>query len=310
MRALHLTTYRRSFFEQQIAGLRSAGVECTVLDVPGDYSPDDPRTVADYLKYYPEVLERGLDSYDIVHANHGLTAPFAFAQPTRPVVVTFWGSELMSERTWLTRLSAGSARLAQRAILPSPAMAPHLDTGFTHVPFPVDTGLFEPVARDRARDYLGWDADATVVLFPYDTSRPEKNYDRARRVVERADVDAELRPVNGHPYEEMPYYMNASDAVLVTSDRESGPLVVREAAACNVPVISTDVGFVRETLTDVDGCAVCPSDAALIDALERILPTTRRSNGRNAIDELGPERIGERLATLYETAIDETEGRV
>lgn len=307
MRTLQLTTGRRSFFEEQIAALRDRGIECTVLEVPGAYTADTPRTVTDYLQYYPEVLEHGLGSYDIVHANQGLTVPFALAQPTRPVVTTFWGSELMSQRGWQTTLSRASARLSDRVILPSERMGEYLDTPYTHIPFPVDTDVFEPMDRATAKEYLGWDSDSADILFPYDPSRPEKDFERAERIVDTATIDAELRTVVGKPYAEMPYYLNASDAVLVTSKRESGPMIVREAAACNVPIVSTDVGFVRETLDGIGQCSVCESDRELSAALEVILSNDWRPSGRDTITNLHPERFGRELETLYASALDRQE---
>ncbi|WP_225336123.1 glycosyltransferase [Halomicrobium urmianum] len=303
MRVLHLTTGRRSFFDQQVAALRSRGIDCTVLEVPGDYSADDPRGVTDYLRYYPQVLERGLDGYDVVHANNGLTLPFALAQPSRPVVATFWGTDLMGNHGVVSSVSRHSAARADDVILPSRAMAEYVDCEYAHVPFPVDTDRFEPIDRASARERVGWETEETVVLFPYDPSRPEKDYPRAQRVVEQADVAADLRPLTGKPHEEMPYYLNASDAVLVTSKRESGPMIVREAAACNVPVVSTDVGFVRETLEGVDQSAVCRSDAELAASLEHVLTSDGRSDARSVLEGLDPADFSRRLERVYDAAV-------
>ena len=307
MRVLQLTTTRRSFFEEQVTALQSQGVECTVLEVGGEHTAENPRSISDYLRFYSDVLNHGLDDYDIIHANHGLTATLALAQPTRPVVTTFWGSELMSQRSWQTTLSRLTARRSNRVVLPSETMSAFLDSPYTHIPFPVDVDMFEPLDRTTAKSHVGWDGSAADILFPYDPNRPEKNFKRARRVVDAAEVNAELRTVTGQPYAEMPYYLNASDAVLVTSTRESGPMIVREAAACNVPVVSTDVGFVRETLDGVDQCAVCCSDQQLSGALELILADNQRADGREAIADLHPEQFGQRLKTLYASAHDRAE---
>jgi glycosyltransferase involved in cell wall biosynthesis len=97
--------------------------------------------------------------------------------------------------------------------------------------------------------------------------------------------------------------MNASDAVLVTSTREAGPMVVKEAAACNVPVVATDVGFVRETLAGVEHAHVCESEAELVDGLEAVLDGRVRSDGRTAVDLLGTGEMSERLADVYRRAV-------
>lgn len=299
MRALHLYTSTRSFFEDQLRALESRGVACTAVGVPGEYDPTSPRSVGDYLRYLPRVLGHGLDEYDVVHANYGLTVPFALAQPRRPVVFTPWGTDLMSDRGWLTRLSRFGARAADGVVLPSRTLASAVPGDHPVVPFGVDLDRFRPVPRAEARERVGWGPDERVVLFPYDPSRPEKDYPRARRVVEAAGVEADLRVLTGVSHDRVPLYMNASDAVLVTSTREAGPMVVREAAACNVPVVATDVGFVRETLSGVANAHVCEDEAALVDGLERVLDGDARSDGRSAVDGLGVDEMGERLAEVY-----------
>jgi glycosyltransferase involved in cell wall biosynthesis len=307
VRVLQLYTSTRSFFESQIRALEAVGVECTALGVPGEFEPGSYRSLTDYLRYAPQVLDHSLDGYDVVHANWGLLGPFALAQPTRPVVLTLWGSDVMSDRRWLTETSRFSARHADATVLPSEAMRPALDGAGEqfHVPFGVDLDRFRPLDREAARERVGWTTDDPVALFPYDPSRPEKGYDRAERVVERADVDVDLRTVTGVPHDRMPDYMNASDVLLVTSRRESGPMVVKEAAACDVPVVSTDVGFVRETLSSVSHTYVRDEEAALAEALESAIEGPRRSDARATLEGLGLETMGERLAGVYERVLAE-----
>ena len=308
MRALHLITSTRSFFEQQVLTLEERGVECTVIGVPGDYRAESPRTPLDYLRFYPEVLSQvRTGEYDLVHANYGLVAPFALAQPTRPVVLSLWGTDLMSEMRWLRRLTRFGARHADAVVVPSPAMSRRLDVDHELIPFGIDTSLFRPIPRDEARAQVGWKTDRPIVLFPYDPERAVKDFPRAKRIVDRANADVEIRTVTGVSHDRMPYYVNASDVLLVTSKRESGPLAVKEAAACNVPVISTDVGFVRETIEGVENCAVSETDAGLAAALEYVVEDSGRSDGRDVIDELGLDTMGDRLVDLYERVVDDVE---
>ncbi|MGM0591279.1 MAG: glycosyltransferase [Halobacteriota archaeon] len=299
MKVLQLVTGRRPFFDGQVAALEAAGVECTVCTVPGEHRVENPRSALDYARYYPRVLS-ALDDHDVVHANYGLTGPFALAQPKRPVVVTLWGTDLMGEYPWLRQLSRLSARLADATVLPSRRMALALGRPYSHVPFGVDTDLFAPSPRAKARERVGWDTDAPVVLFPYAPTRPEKDFSRAETVVSRLDGEVELRVVEGVAHEEMPDYMNASDALLVTSRRESGPMVVKEAAACGLPVVSTDVGFVA----DVPGTRVCRTTDELVAELQIVLdrpPSTESS----IPDSWRLEAMGDRLRRLYEQVLSE-----
>jgi glycosyltransferase involved in cell wall biosynthesis len=73
----------------------------------------------------------------------------------------------------------------------------------------------------------------------------------------------------------MPLYVSACDALLLTSEREASPTIVKEALASNVPVVSFDVGDVAECLWADDGCWADPkgpsppvkaSDASQVEA--------------------------------------------
>lgn len=298
LRVLQLATSDRAFFRQQVRALEARGVECAVVTVPNE---GEARGAREYLRFALRTLDRGLDDFDLVHANYGLTAPFAFAQPTRPLVLTLWGSDLMGAG-WLPRLSRAAARRADAVVVPWATLSLELDGRCDHavVPFGVDTDRFRPIDRGEARERVGWPADERVVLFPYAPDRPVKDYPLAERTVARLDTDASLRVVDGVPHEAMPYYMNASDAVLVTSERESGPMVVLEAAACEIPVVSTDVGVAANVLGDVRNSHVVSDEASLAAALEAVLDDGGRSDGRAVLDDRGADRIGERLLAVYD----------
>jgi glycosyltransferase involved in cell wall biosynthesis len=309
MRVLNLVPSADSVcFRQQVDVLERKGVDCRTLAVSEHGKGGSSRSPETYVRFVARAIQEAAGDHDIVHANYGLVAPIAVAQPTRPVVVTFWGSDLMNEENWLPVVSRAVGRFADAAILPSEAMAPYFPHPYHHVPFGVDMDQFRPIPRAEARATVGWKSDRPIVLFPYTKERDVKNYPRAERVVERAAVDADLRWITGVDHDEMPLYMNASDAVLVTSNRESGPMVVKEAAACNVPVVSTDVGFARDVLEPVQHSAVCTTDAELVAALEAILTAGERSDGREWVESWSLDEMAERILDLYETLLDDRVG--
>ncbi|WP_255149576.1 glycosyltransferase [Halorarius halobius] len=303
---LQLVTSPRPFFDDQVRILERLGATCTVLEVPGEHDPEAGRrrSVTDYVRFYPRVLDHGLDDYDLVHANFGLTAPAALAQPTRPVVVSLWGTDLHGEFGWLSRWCATRA---DATVVMSAAMAADLDQPCHVVPHGVDTERFRPMDGEAARDRLGWSAEALHVLFPYAPDREVKNFPRAERVAENADrrLDApvELHAVSGVPHERVATYMNAADAMLLTSKREGSPNAVKEALACQLPVVATDVGDVRERLSGVANTAVGRSDAELVDALVEVLERGERSDGREAVRDITLERMGHRLLSVYRRAM-------
>jgi glycosyltransferase involved in cell wall biosynthesis len=315
MDVLHLVTNRPPFFRNRADTLRARGHECTVVNVPGlemddrEQRKERTRSPLHYARFYGRVLSAARGSYDVVHAHYGLTAPFALAQPRRPVVLTLWGSDLMGDFGWLSERCAARA---DEVVVMSREMADRLDRDVTVIPHGVDADLFRPMDRTAARRDVGWGSDAFHVLFPYAPIREVKNHPLARRVVERVD-DVVDRPVELHTVydadvEQVPVYMNAADALLLTSHREGSPNTVKEAMACNLPVVATDVGDVGEQLDGVHPSVVGSDEDALVEGLAAVLASGERSDGRAAALELDLDSMAERLETVYRRAVESRAG--
>ena len=308
LRTLQLVTTPWPFFDQQVRTLERNGVSCTVVQVPGTKGD---RSIGDYLRFEAQVLRSAVGSdYDLVQANYGLTAPAAMTQPGRPVVVWYWGTELVGR---YARLNRACAALADAVIVMSDEMADRIDRSCHVVRHGVDTERFRPLPSEEARAEVGWADDSKHVLFPYDPSRTIKNYPRAESVVQAADdeidADVELQVVYGVPHERIPVYMNAADALLLTSTSEGSPNAVREALACNLPVVSVDVGDVGERIDGVDNCHVCTSDDQLVASLVDVLASDERSNGRERTDEFSVERMTQDLLAVYDDVLGGVPGR-
>lgn len=309
MRVLNLVTNDDAvFYKLQLEALARRGVAETTVGVPGNREVTDgansSRSVTDYLRYYPRVLRRAFDGYDLVHANYGLTAPAALAVPGLPVVVSLWGSDLYGDYETAVRWCA---QRADAVVVMSEQMAASLDCETHVIPHGIDMDLFRPMPQGPARDAVGWEQDARHVLFPYAQGRPVKNYPRAKRVVDEArehvDGDVVLQTLHGVDHDRMPLYFNASDALLLTSEREGSPNSVKEALACCLPVVSTDVGDVRERVRNVDPSHVAQTDDGLVDGLSDALARGPAENGRAAVRSLGVERMGDRLARVYDDVL-------
>jgi len=307
LRVLNLVTNGEArFYQQQLSFLESKGVECTTLEVPRDHGAtqqewaDGGRSVGDYLRFYPTVLRHALGDYDVVHANYGLTAPLALAQPNLPVVLSLWGSDLFGSYGWLSKRCA---RHCDAVIVMSEEMATELGGDPLVLPHGIDTERFAPEPQAQAQAHVGWDPETKHVLFPYAPSRTVKNYPLAERVVERVadrfDGPVQLEAVHGVPHEEVVRYMNAADALLLTSRREGSPNSVKEALACGLPVVATDVGDVRERLRGVNPSTVAETETDLVDGLLDALRAGKPSNGREIVGELSMDRMADRLVEVY-----------
>ena len=297
-----VTNERAPFFEQQIRGLERLGVDCTIVPVPQD--GDARRSITDYVKFYGSVLCRVPDSIDLVHANYGLTAPAALAQPRRPVVLSLWGSDLMGE---FADVSRWCARHCSEVIVMSADMASRLDRPSHVIPHGIDRERFAPMDQAAARAELGWPRDRPTVLFPYDPERAVKNHDLAAEIVASASQQlgepVSLEVVTGVDHDAVPTYMNAADALLLTSDREGSPNVVKEALSCNVPVVATNVGDVAEHVAGLEYSTADDERATLIGALVSILDDRPVREGRDSVDSLALETSSRQILDVYESAL-------
>jgi hypothetical protein len=155
----------------------------------------------------------------------------------------------------------------------------------------VDPGRFSPRCRVQARKRRGLSAHEPRILFVaiQPELRPDKQLPLAQAAVSRLPA-ATLEVVTSVPFDEMPWVYASADALLVTSHAEGSPNCVKEALACGIPVVSTDVGDVREVLDGLTNCAVVDADPdALAGALRSLL-----ADGRGCPE--GPARVAARYS--------------
>ena len=306
------------FVVRQVQFLRKLGVDVDVFHVNGRKSPKT------YARRWMEVqhrLTRG--SYDLVHAQWAQSALVAL--PKRiPLVVTFRGSDVegivgvnrryLASGWVLRKIAQNVARVANEAIVVAARLARLLPKRDYHViPSGLDLDLFQPGSRTEARARLALKADRRYVLFAASPDNPVKRYGAARAAVERLDnrYGAELISAGGIEPHLMPLYMNACDVLLLTSAHEGSPNVVKEALACNLPVVSTDVGDVGERIRDLDGCVLSSSadPDVLARALAEILDRRERISGRVAVKDLNESILTHRVVSVYERALTQSRRR-
>jgi teichuronic acid biosynthesis glycosyltransferase TuaC len=116
--------------------------------------------------------------------------------------------------------------------------------------------------------------------------------------------EAELILLTRQPHEVVPAYMSACDALVLASRVEGSPMVIKEAMASNLPIVSVRVGDVPEIIGDTPGCALAERDPAdIARKLLAILRAPRRTAGRARIEHLRQDRIARRVLEVYERAI-------
>src|SRR5919107_5789901 len=190
--------------------------------------------------------------FDVVHAHFGLVAWPALLADLGPVVVTLHGNDLFHPRSRrITRAALPFTALPAAVSRAFSANLPGAGTARRVAVLPVGIALerFRPIPRAEARARLGLDPDGPYLLFPHDPARPLKRHDRARE----AAGDVPLLTMGAVAPDEVPYWINAANAVVVPSQDEGFGLSVIEALACGVPAFGTPVGIHPVALRGIDG---------------------------------------------------------
>lgn len=290
-----------AFVRQQVEDLRRAGLQVDVLHFEGYRSPGR------YLAAMVRVFGRTWSGrYDLVHAHFGLTGVAAIPRWRTPLVVTLHGSDALVG-SFLPAMSRLACRFASGVIAVSDDIAARFPAEV--IPCGIDLARFRPTDRARARAELGLPAEPRFVLFPFDPARRIKRHDLAAEALARLghrEASARLLVVHGVPHETMPSYYAAADALLLCSDSEGSPTCVKEAIACNLPVVSTPVGDVTRVLQRVPIAEIAAAEPeALAEALERAL---RRGvpagfDGREAMEPYSSRKTARALARFYERVV-------
>ncbi len=308
---------RGVFIHEQIQSLIAIGLNVRVLFVdrlregPSAYYRMGPRLAATLKDFAPDlvhVMYGGVMAERVVKRHH-----------TRPTLITFHGSDLLGEnlsgwaRKLISRYGVWCSKRAAKAAEGVVVVARHLLRALPRaalagkvrvLPCGIDLDRFKPMDSPSCRQQLGWNRDAFHVLFASSNGDPVKRPWLAKAAVEETlkhGIPAELHYLTGVPNSAVPMWLNASDALLLTSLHEGSPTVVKEALACGLPVVSVDVGDVAERIETIEGCHLAePDPADLARKLTLVHQRRQRLDCRDRLQDLGVQSVARRLKALYE----------
>jgi len=294
---------RGRWVRDQVDEVRKRGIEVDLFEFPRGRNEYLPAT-----RRLRSLLRR--QRFDLVHAHYGLAGWVAKLAGAAPLLVTFHGTDVrhhlvghLSRRlAWRIDLVAG----VSRALFEPEDGRPGLPAvpGSAVLPCGPDLSRFGPRARARARRQLGLDPEGSYLFFPANPARPEKRHDRAAAVA--ASCGAELLTGGSIEPEAMPLWLNAANAVLVTSDYEGFGMAAVEALACDVPVLSTEVGIAPYALRGVDGCLCAPFEISAWSAVARrhLEVADPRVAGAARAATLSAAAMAERVIEAYRAILD------
>ena len=286
-----------SVVDAQAKSLINNGVDLSFFPINGG-------GLKGYINTYYQ-LKEFLDEnkFDIVHGHYSYSAIIAALAFKGKTICSLMGSDVFQENICIRLLTQYFVKFIwRRTIVKSQIMKKKVKHALI-IPNGVDFNKFKPIDMETACSATNFDKNKFNIIFvAEDINSKEKNYKLAKQAVDMLnDPHIELHLVSGVKQNDLIYYYNAADLYLMTSISEGSPNVIKEAMACNCPVVSTDVGDVRDILKNTQGCYITsfdPRDVA--QKIKLVMEFGSRTDGRDAISHLDSNSIAKKIIKEYE----------
>lgn len=240
-----------------------------------------------------------LNKFDVTHAHYSFSGFLAQFGSSKPVVCSLMGSDVLRSGSLKYRLTTFFSKfLWKKTIVKSSEMS---IPNSVVVPNGIDLTNFRPIDKEEALKSVNFDKSKVNIIFvATDIDADVKNFKLAKETVDTMGDDYRLHPLSNIDYELLPFYYSASDLLLLTSKSEGSPNVIKEAMACNCPIVSTDVGDVARLNSNNPHCQIVEPD---IDSVAKgiigVLNETTIKNSREYVKELSTQKINGQLEKIY-----------
>jgi teichuronic acid biosynthesis glycosyltransferase TuaC len=305
------------FIKDQGESLKRQGLEVDYFPIVGKGFSGYVNAVQK-LRYYLKGKQ-----YDLIHAHYTLSGWVAlFSAGKIPVVLSLMGSDTCGKYVGVNKVLLKSkfetflTRLIQpfvKAIISKSAnIERHVyikDKSYI-IPNGINIQKFTPEFENGQKIPVLKNSKKQI-LFLGNTTNYGKNYTLAKAALEQLNrSDVELVSPYPVPHQQVPTYLNSADVLVLSSLNEGSPNVIKEAMACNCPIVSTDVGDVRWVLGETKGCYIASFD--IKDFSEKMRhalnysETVGRTTGVQRILDLGldSETIAKRIIDVYRKVLD------
>lgn len=261
-------------------------------------------------------------NFDLIHTHYtlaGLVGVLAFSG--KPIVHSFMGSDVYGIYTGENKVKLSSRYLTLLSWVIQPFVHAiiskssninkyvYLRRKAEIIPNGVD---LESISRIdvEPKKALGLDPEKCHILFLGNPGSPRKNFDLVKNAVDLlSDQNIELLAPYPIPHEQVLKYLRVIDVFAMTAFMEGSPNVVKEAMACNCPIVSTKVGDVEWVIGQTKGCFLSSFDPAeFAERLQAALLFSKekaRTDGADRVRELGldSKTVARRIIGTYEKCL-------
>lgn len=298
------TGFVAPFIYEQVEELRKIGIECDYYLVSGG-----KRGYFKAIKEIRSIVKR--TAPDVLHAHYGLCGIIANCQRAIPVVTTYHGSDINNRKNYF--YSSLSMMLSKRNIVVSKPLFDKISfkKKARIIPCGVNSSFLAPMDKIIARRNLGWSQEGNYILFSKEFYNEAKNYPLAKSAVDlynerhSTEPKAELIEFIGFSREQVLWLYNAVNCVIMTSNQEGSPQFIKEAMACNCPIVSVDVGDVKHVISGVDGCYLAERDAeSLANKLDLAMVYGKTGAREKVQKEFDASVVAGKVIDVYNEVID------
>jgi glycosyltransferase involved in cell wall biosynthesis len=290
------------FVEEQAESLKKKNVHIEYFLIQG-------KGYSGYLKNYPSLI-KAIHNFkpDLIHAHYGLSGLLGVIQRKVPVVVTYHGSDINDKS--ILKYSRFAIRLSSYNIFVSQELKTKANAGSTSsavIPCGVDLKVFKNTEIIKPLLEKITTKDKKIILFSSSFDNPDKNYALAKKAIELIGDQVKLIELKGYKRHQVNEIINQSDVALMTSLNEGSPQFIKEAMACNCPIVSTDVGDVKRVIGETKGCYITTFDPLNVaEKIKLAIEFGKKTDGRERIIELGldTETIADKIYTVYNNVLN------
>ena len=291
-----------TFVKEQGEALKGLGVNVFYFAVKGKHAKG-------YLSSLPGLKKSIKDNHiDLIHAHYGLCGALAVMQRSIPVVITFHNGETLSFKgklisslaAWFSKYNIFVAQHIHDKLFRVPKK-------YSIIPCGIDLKQLPLVDKEDAIRFIGLQNDIPNILFGGSFSNARKNYPLAKEALALLPYDVNLIELKGYSRKEVNLLLCGCDLFFIPTKSEGSPQVVKEALACNCPIVATGVADIPVLLSGVSQCYTTgfnPSEIA--ERIDCVLKCGERSNGREKVISMNLDNplVALRIKAIYEEVLN------
>ncbi len=273
-----------------------------------EYFPIVGKGLKGYLKNLSAFKQKiNSEKFDIIHAHFGLSGALAVLQSKLPVIITFHNGETL---TFKGNLISSVASLFSAYNI---YVAKHIyelvffkrRNNFSVIPCGINLNEIKIIPPEEAKKCMLLSDSKINVLFGGSFSNLRKNYALAKQSIDLLGLNnINLIELKGFSREQVTNLLCGCDFLFLPTKSEGSPQIIKEALACNCPIVATNVADIKELTSGVDGCFITdfnPENVA--DNLRKAIEFKGRTNGRLSVEKYSNEIIVKQIIEIYKSIL-------